>query len=86
MIALKEVSLQPNQNKVVLLVRDRFWSNNLIKLSKICKWRVPLPDFWGGYRVVPTEIEFWQGGENRLHDRFRYKLNGDSWEISRLSP
>ena len=48
--------------------------------------QIPLPDFWGGYRVVPHEIEFWQGGENRLHDRFSYKLNGNNWDISRLSP
>ena len=47
---------------------------------------VPLPDFWGGYRVVPNEIEFWQGGESRLHDRFSYRLDGDSWDITRLSP
>ena len=54
--------------------------------EKFASGDIPLPDFWGGYRVVPTEIEFWQGGENRLHDRFSYQLNGDSWEISRLSP
>ena len=47
---------------------------------------IPLPDFWGGYRVVPNEIEFWQGGESRLHDRFSYRLDGDSWDITRLSP
>lgn len=48
---------------------------------------VPLPSFWGGYRVVPTEIEFWQGRRNRLHDRFRYTLQDDgSWEIGRLAP
>ena len=47
---------------------------------------IPLPDFWGGYRVVANEIEFWQGGENRLHDRFSYRLDGDSWDITRLSP
>jgi pyridoxamine 5'-phosphate oxidase len=47
---------------------------------------IPQPDFWGGYRVVPSEIEFWQGGENRLHDRFSYRLDGDAWHISRLSP
>lgn len=47
---------------------------------------VPLPDFWGGYRVVPNEIEFWQGGESRLHDRFSYRLDGDNWDITRLSP
>lgn len=48
---------------------------------------VPLPDFWGGFRVVPAEFEFWQGGENRLHDRFQYLLEADgSWTISRLAP
>ncbi|MGI9236137.1 MAG: pyridoxamine 5'-phosphate oxidase [Woeseiaceae bacterium] len=48
---------------------------------------VPLPSFWGGYRVVPREIEFWQGRRNRLHDRFRYTRNDDgSWEIGRLAP
>ena len=47
---------------------------------------IPLPDFWGGYRVVPNEIEFWQGGESRLHDRFSYRLDGDNWDITRLSP
>jgi len=48
---------------------------------------VPLPSFWGGYRVIPTEIEFWQGRRNRLHDRFRYTLQEDgSWEIGRLAP
>ena len=54
--------------------------------EKYSKGQVPLPDFWGGYRIVPTEIEFWQGGEKRLHDRFRYQLNGTHWEIARLSP
>jgi pyridoxamine 5'-phosphate oxidase len=51
---------------------------------------VPLPGGWGGYRVVPEEFEFWQGGENRLHDRFRYRRSqGDGageWIIERLAP
>ena len=47
---------------------------------------VPLPEFWGGYRIVPREFEFWQGGENRLHDRFSFQRYGNSWIISRLSP
>ena len=47
---------------------------------------VPLPDFWGGYRLIPTVIEFWQGRPSRLHDRLSYRKKGDIWEISRLSP
>jgi pyridoxamine 5'-phosphate oxidase len=45
-----------------------------------------LPDFWGGYRVVPQRIEFWQGRENRLHDRFVYIKQGEDWVIERLAP
>ncbi|WP_200235216.1 pyridoxamine 5'-phosphate oxidase [Thiohalocapsa halophila] len=47
---------------------------------------VPLPHFWGGYRVVPSSIEFWQGRESRLHDRFRYTREQDAWRIERLAP
>ena len=47
----------------------------------------PVPDFWGGYRVFPERIEFWQGRENRLHDRFLYVRQSDGkWRIDRLSP
>ena len=53
---------------------------------KFADGEVPLPSFWGGLRVVPEEVEFWQGRENRLHDRFRYTRSGDSWTIERLSP
>lgn len=57
--------------------------------EKFAEGEIPLPDFWGGFRVVPEEIEFWQGGEMRLHDRFSYLRSEDgrdSWEIGRLSP
>ena len=47
---------------------------------------VPLPDFWGGYLVRPEELEFWQGGADRLHDRIRYRRAGRTWTIERLAP
>ena len=57
---------------------------------KFREGEVPLPSFWGGYRVVPRDVEFWQGGESRLHDRFLYSRTGtDSgapWRIERLAP
>ena len=55
--------------------------------KKYSEGKIPLPSFWGGYRVIPDEIEFWQGRENRLHDRFMYKrLDDKSWSIDRLAP
>jgi len=54
--------------------------------SRFRDGEVPLPSFWGGYRVTPATIEFWQGGPARLHDRFLYTRRDAGWEISRLSP
>jgi pyridoxamine 5'-phosphate oxidase len=54
---------------------------------KFGEGEVPLPSFWGGYRVVPRDIEFWQGRASRLHDRFLYTRQADgSWNIDRLAP
>jgi pyridoxamine 5'-phosphate oxidase len=54
---------------------------------KFAEGLVPLPSFWGGYRVAPREIEFWQGRRSRLHDRFLYARQPDgSWRIDRLAP
>jgi pyridoxamine 5'-phosphate oxidase len=55
--------------------------------KKYADSEIPLPEFWGGFRVRPCQIEFWQGGAHRLHDRFVYTLQaGGNWEIERLAP
>jgi pyridoxamine 5'-phosphate oxidase len=54
--------------------------------KKFSDGEIPLPSFWGGYRVVPERIEFWQGRPSRLHDRFEYVRQDDDWLIQRLQP
>ncbi len=54
--------------------------------QKFREGQVPMPDFWGGYRVVPQSIEFWQGRADGLHDRFVYTRQNEEWEILRLLP
>lgn len=54
--------------------------------QKFTEGEIPLPDFWGGYRIKPTCFEFWQGGGARLHDRFEYTPSKLGWDIKRLAP
>ncbi|NKC13087.1 MAG: pyridoxamine 5'-phosphate oxidase [Gammaproteobacteria bacterium] len=55
--------------------------------KRFSEGHIPLPDRWGGYRVVPHAIEFWQGGAHRLHDRFEFvKSTGADWSVARLAP
>jgi pyridoxamine 5'-phosphate oxidase len=62
--------------------------DNLINLeAQFAKSEVlPLPDFWGGFRVIPDYFEFWQGRSNRLHDRLSYSLKRKNWGVERLAP
>ena len=54
---------------------------------KFSDGEIPLPDFWGGYRIIPKTFEFWQGRPNRLHDRFIYsKQSNELWKIDRIAP
>jgi len=55
--------------------------------NKFLHGEIPLPDFWGGYRVIPNSFEFWQARDNRLHDRFMYsKQQQGIWQLERLAP
>ena len=75
-----------NQSEVI--PSRSFLENNLKELERKFEGKeIPRPDFWGGFLVVPHEVEFWQGRPNRLHDRIQYVLQEDySWSINRLSP
>ncbi len=94
--SLKYFSSRPHGSQLGAWVSQQssIISSKSILLSKLeeikrkfKEGKVPLPDFWGGYRVKPERIEFWQGGENRLHDRFLYTKNAnDDWKINRLAP
>jgi pyridoxamine 5'-phosphate oxidase len=54
--------------------------------NKFRSGKIPLPSAWGGYRLIPHSFEFWQGRNNRLHDRFQYTKKDDGWTIDRLAP
>ena len=75
-----------NQSEVI--PSRSFLENNLKELERKFEGKeIPRPDFWGGFLVVPHEVEFWQGRPNRLHDRIQYVLQEDySWSINILSP
>ncbi|MEX1112022.1 MAG: pyridoxamine 5'-phosphate oxidase [Candidatus Andersenbacteria bacterium] len=79
------VQVASRQSQVVSskeVIKDRI---NRIK-QKHKNSSLVCPPYWGGYRVFPTEFEFWQGGLERLHDRFRYQWKDNSWKISQLEP
>ncbi len=70
------------------IIADRkYLENEFHNLSIMYRDKqIPLPPFWGGFRLIPIYFEFWQGRENRLHDRISYRINNNNWEIARLSP
>jgi pyridoxamine 5'-phosphate oxidase len=95
--SLKYFTSRPRESQIGAWVSDQSTviSSRKFLMAKLAEIRekfshgeIPLPSFWGGYRVVPQTLEFWQGGPARLHDRFLYHrgADGGDWEIDRLAP
>lgn len=78
-----------SEHQSAVVTRDELESR-YAELARRWPGEVPMPDFWGGYRVVPVTVEFWQGRPNRMHDRLRYRRphsdETDKWVVERLSP
>ncbi len=82
-----QIGAWASRQSEVITTRSLLESKFAEMKAKFMQGEVPLPHHWGGYRVVPTTFEFWQGRPNRMHDRFRYRLeSGDHWSIERLMP
>ncbi|MEZ0484007.1 pyridoxamine 5'-phosphate oxidase [Fibrella aquatica] len=70
----------------VISGRDVLESRQQTLETRFADQPIPRPDFWGGFRVIPSQLEFWQGRPSRLHDRIRYRFEAGSWLIERVSP
>ena len=68
-------------------IPDReYLEKQFVEFEKKYQEEIPLPPYWGCFRLIPERFEFWKGGESRLHDRICYKKKNDEWEIVRLAP
>lgn len=75
-----------SHQSAVIASRDVIESAERAVESRFADGDPPRPPYWGGYRIAPVEVELWQGRQSRLHDRLRYRRDGDGWTIERLSP
>jgi pyridoxamine 5'-phosphate oxidase len=84
---LSQIGAWASQQSAVIASRAEL-DDRVARLSD--RWpegtEVPMPDFWGGYLIVPRRVEFWQSRTNRLHDRLSYRQTGMHWTVERLSP
>ena len=70
----------------IITKREDFEKKYTVMDLKFKNKKIPRPDFWGGYEVIPFAVEFWQGRVNRMHDRFLYQKKDNKWIINRLAP
>lgn len=93
--SLKYFASRPRESQIGAWVSDQssVIDSRALLMNKFAELRqkfkggeVPLPSFWGGYRVRPLRVEFWQGGKGRVHDRFLYTRRDSGWDIDRLAP
>lgn len=81
-----QVGALTSHQSAVVATREELDQRYETNLAQYREGIVPLPDFWGGYRVEPRVVEFWQGRHGRLHDRLRYRRDDHRWRIERLEP
>lgn len=93
--SLKYFASRPRESQIGAWVSDQssVIDSRALLMNKIAEIKakfkggdIPLPSFWGGYRLRPERVEFWQGGKGRVHDRFLYTRDGAGWAIDRLAP
>jgi pyridoxamine 5'-phosphate oxidase len=84
--AASQIGAWVSHQSGVITSRDELEKREAEIKQRFTGGEVPTPDFWGGYRVVPQEIEFWQGRRSRLHDRILYTRSSNGWKIQRLAP
>ena len=83
---MSQISVLASNQSEILSNRKEL-EDTVISLEKKYEGKeIPVPDYWGGYRLEHKTVEFWQGRRDRMHDRFLYTLHGTTWQIERLAP